>query len=269
MAREDPQLKLRLTEEMKLTVTESARQNNRSVNAEIVQRLEQSFRGLPELPEDLMDRISVYAQRQGRTAGEEILRLLEREYPKQWDIDDRMEHMANLLAALASGKSDGRINQFVIDMQDTVQGIVSGRVTGVDSEIRDEVASLWFSYQNRLSEIQFKEQEDQYELDEEEQKMQTRTGKTEKFAVPRPQDADSYEDAHFLARVLPSRSLEGIAESIRSGDLEAAAKIIRNMPQDKLRDRVRFEQLPEEAQYRLRGEEPPQPKGSDPFSFTE
>lgn len=46
MAREDPQLKLRLTEEMKARVTEAARANNRSVNAEIVARLESAEFGL-------------------------------------------------------------------------------------------------------------------------------------------------------------------------------------------------------------------------------
>lgn len=43
MAREDPQLKLRLTEEMKDRVTRAAQDNGRSVNAEIVSRLESSF----------------------------------------------------------------------------------------------------------------------------------------------------------------------------------------------------------------------------------
>jgi hypothetical protein len=40
MSREDPQLKLRLTEEMKTTVAASAKANGRSVNAEIVAALE-------------------------------------------------------------------------------------------------------------------------------------------------------------------------------------------------------------------------------------
>lgn len=43
MAREDPQLKLRLTEELKALVTNAAKANGRSVNAEIVSRLEASF----------------------------------------------------------------------------------------------------------------------------------------------------------------------------------------------------------------------------------
>ena len=43
MAREDPQLKLRLTVEMKDRIAEAAKANNRSVTAEIVARLEESF----------------------------------------------------------------------------------------------------------------------------------------------------------------------------------------------------------------------------------
>ncbi|RVI06472.1 Arc family DNA-binding protein [Sinorhizobium meliloti] len=42
MGREDPQLKLRLTEELKEKVADAAKANNRSVNAEIVARLEMS-----------------------------------------------------------------------------------------------------------------------------------------------------------------------------------------------------------------------------------
>lgn len=45
MGREDPQLKLRLSEEMKDKVTAAAKANGRSANAEIVARLEQTFDG--------------------------------------------------------------------------------------------------------------------------------------------------------------------------------------------------------------------------------
>lgn len=49
MAREDAQLKLRLSEELKALVTEAAKANGRSVNAEIVHRLEQTFGGEEKL----------------------------------------------------------------------------------------------------------------------------------------------------------------------------------------------------------------------------
>lgn len=50
MSREDPQLRIRLPIELKEKVEESAKSNGRSMNAEIIQRLEVSFLG--EIQED-------------------------------------------------------------------------------------------------------------------------------------------------------------------------------------------------------------------------
>ncbi|MBD1404224.1 Arc family DNA-binding protein [Leclercia adecarboxylata] len=50
MSREDPQLRIRLPIELKVKIELSAKENNRSMNAEIVQRLERSY--LADLPED-------------------------------------------------------------------------------------------------------------------------------------------------------------------------------------------------------------------------
>lgn len=49
MGREDPQLKLRLSEDLKSRISEAAQQNGRSVNAEIVARLTQTFDGEEEI----------------------------------------------------------------------------------------------------------------------------------------------------------------------------------------------------------------------------
>lgn len=43
MTREDPQLKVRVSEEMKRALVDSAHKNKRSLNAEIVGRLEETF----------------------------------------------------------------------------------------------------------------------------------------------------------------------------------------------------------------------------------
>ena len=43
MSREDPQLRIRLPIELKEKIEDSAKENNRSMNAEIVQRLDSSF----------------------------------------------------------------------------------------------------------------------------------------------------------------------------------------------------------------------------------
>ncbi len=50
MSREDPQLRIRLPIELKEKIEETAKANSRSMNAEIVQRLDASF--LHEPPED-------------------------------------------------------------------------------------------------------------------------------------------------------------------------------------------------------------------------
>ncbi|MEC5405138.1 Arc family DNA-binding protein [Paraburkholderia sp. MPAMCS5] len=43
MTREDPQMKLRLPPDLKDRLTEAAAANNRSLNAEVVSRLQESF----------------------------------------------------------------------------------------------------------------------------------------------------------------------------------------------------------------------------------
>lgn len=50
MSREDPQLRIRLPVELKEKIEDSAKANNRSMNAEIVQRLDGSF--LAEVSDD-------------------------------------------------------------------------------------------------------------------------------------------------------------------------------------------------------------------------
>ncbi|HDX3035659.1 TPA: Arc family DNA-binding protein [Escherichia coli] len=52
MSREDPQLRIRLPIELKEKIELSAKENNRSMNAEIVQRLERTY--LADLPEDVV-----------------------------------------------------------------------------------------------------------------------------------------------------------------------------------------------------------------------
>jgi hypothetical protein len=53
MAREDPQMKIRLPEALKRLVDESAAESGRTLNAEIVHRLEQSYNPAPGQPFDM------------------------------------------------------------------------------------------------------------------------------------------------------------------------------------------------------------------------
>ncbi|MCH4246474.1 MAG: Arc family DNA-binding protein [Acinetobacter populi] len=55
MSREDPQLKVRLPQELKDKITESASSLGRSINADVVARLEQSFKPASRIYQDLIE----------------------------------------------------------------------------------------------------------------------------------------------------------------------------------------------------------------------
>jgi predicted DNA-binding protein len=78
MAREDPQMKLRLPAELKARVEEAAQHAGRSLNAEIVHRLERSFVGddkmLIPLLETLADRVEKLLSGRQEAAAEQIKR---------------------------------------------------------------------------------------------------------------------------------------------------------------------------------------------------
>ena len=146
------------------------------------------------LPPGLRDRIKAYAERHGRSMNTEIVRVLEREFPEQWPIGDRLDQLADVLSVLKAGATDQRINQFVANFEETVEGVISGRVTGLDAAVRDRVESMWRAYKDRLDEEEYKSAKDALsDLDDEEYRMFERTGRTDKFAEPRPQKKELHE----------------------------------------------------------------------------
>lgn len=61
MTREDPQMKIRLPAELKASIEEVARLNTRTINAEVVARLQESFTSGTSLPLALRDEVQAYA----------------------------------------------------------------------------------------------------------------------------------------------------------------------------------------------------------------
>lgn len=85
----DPQYKLRWPEDLRDRIMESAKNNNRSINAEICSRLEQSLALSPEThpinmaPEELMDRAS---QTVAKEVVEELIKILKNDQIKDVKI---------------------------------------------------------------------------------------------------------------------------------------------------------------------------------------
>lgn len=139
------------------------------------------------LPDGLRDRIKTYAERNGRSMNAEIVRILEREYPEQWPISDRLGYLADLIHIVKQGTGDEQVERFVSTFEETVEAIRSGRATGIDEKARERIDRLWTQYKDRESWKEYEADRDrQSDLDEEELASLERNGTTEKFAIPLP-----------------------------------------------------------------------------------
>ncbi|UIK05035.1 Arc family DNA-binding protein [Neorhizobium galegae] len=262
------QAMIRLPDGMRDQLKAAAENNGRSMNAEIVERLEQSFRSLL-IPEDLWGRIQVYAQRNGRATSEEVLRLLDREYPRQWPVENSLDELVEMLNILKESADSGdmQIDAFVSKLEETFEGIASGQITGVNSNVRTRLAGMWGYYKDQQSEKAYEAEVDaQSELDDEEIRSMERFGNTAKFADPLPPDANPLSDNVYLMDILPPDALAELTKRISEADIEGAAEVLRSVSKEEISRRVEFKKLPLAEQYRLRGEEPPANR-EDPFSW--
>jgi hypothetical protein len=130
------------------------------------------------LPDGLRDRIKAYAESHGRSMNAEIVRVLEREFPEPWTIGDRLNHLTEVLLSLKKGETfDQNIFQMVDSIEQTIAGILSGRVEGVNDDARDALSERYNQYL-----MERDENDDFYtEYDPEERDQQSIDGTTRKF----------------------------------------------------------------------------------------
>lgn len=133
------------------------------------------------LPNGLRDRIKAYADRYDRSMNSEIVRVLEREFPEPWGLDKRIE---DLLAGLHHIRKLGNpgllVDKMLEDVRETLEGVVAGRMRGVDEATRQQVQRAL----DKWKEDQYLADQDKFamSLDEEEVEAIERTGRPEKFA---------------------------------------------------------------------------------------
>jgi hypothetical protein len=134
------------------------------------------------LPPGLRDRIKVYADRNDRSINAEIVRLLEREFPETWPLATQITQLVSLANALKETIGTDDLNKLGATLLNTVEGVASGRVRGVDEETRQAVADWLIDWRSEFDQ----EQRDDYEssLDEEEAETYERVGTTAKFVDP-------------------------------------------------------------------------------------
>ncbi|RWM28503.1 Arc family DNA-binding protein [Mesorhizobium sp.] len=119
------------------------------------------------LPPGLRDRIKAYAERHGRSMNTEIVRVLEREFPEPWTVEERVSSLLGLIATLKNAGSDSRIDTLSQALEETVQGIVTGRMQGVDEEARRRIQERFETWQierNEDAQVQYTHNMDDDEL---------------------------------------------------------------------------------------------------------
>ena len=177
----DPQFKLRLPSGLKDQIDQAAGANNRSLNAEIVSRLERSFDAPLGLPEALAGRVSAYARGNHRSMTEEIIRILEREFPPPATVEERLSEMLGLLNLLRDGRSEEFFSRFSSELFELLVKIANGDIkASKDTKLQVENAL------ERWSEIQAGNAEDEYTstMDDAEAEKFQRSGSTAKFVDP-------------------------------------------------------------------------------------
>lgn len=132
------------------------------------------------LPPGLRDRIKAYAAYQGRSMNEEIVRILEREFPEPWVAGARIEELLDMLSVLQrSEASEEGIAKLVSELKATIVGIYSGRVKGLDEETRASINKQYQEWRER--EFEYQQDLASMDYDPVEEESLRRTGRTEKY----------------------------------------------------------------------------------------
>jgi hypothetical protein len=92
MSREDPQVNIRLPAELKDALAKEARENNRSVTAEIVYRLAESFKDVGALTQQI---------------DKPLLKPAPPERPTFWQARSVRRQLRKMTPRLRSGRGDG------------------------------------------------------------------------------------------------------------------------------------------------------------------
>ncbi|NDV88772.1 Arc family DNA-binding protein [Aurantimonas aggregata] len=90
-------------------------------------------------PPGLRDRVKAYAELQGRSMNEEIIRILENEFPEPVGIESRVSYILDLLRILKAGAEKTPLSQLSGELLDTVRAIADGTIQGVDEDSRERI----------------------------------------------------------------------------------------------------------------------------------
>ncbi|MER9396728.1 hypothetical protein NKI46_01130 [Mesorhizobium sp. M0615] len=69
----------------------------------------------------------------------EIVRVLEREFPEPWTLEDRVTHLHGLLSMLGQATPKEAADDVIKHVHATLTAVATGRTTDVDEDTRGEI----------------------------------------------------------------------------------------------------------------------------------
>lgn len=124
LIRDQDKFMLRLPDGMRDRIGVEAKSNGRSMNAEIVARLEDSFLEAVRLPDDLKSRIQASATQNMRTLSAEVLQILLQYFPPEPTLDEILDNIEFVLAWREGRANPGyrrRLNETLKDVRDRLE----------------------------------------------------------------------------------------------------------------------------------------------------
>ncbi|PBB20568.1 Arc family DNA-binding protein [Mesorhizobium sp. WSM4313] len=137
------------------------------------------------LPPGLRDRIRAYAERFGRSMNEEIVRILEREFPAPASIEEKLSELLGVISILRKGRTAEFFGRFSEELFSTLVDVANGRVK-VDEDVRGQVQTAleqWQQAEIENSRLRYTDR-----MDDEEHEVFERTGDTTKLIDPFEED---------------------------------------------------------------------------------
>lgn len=104
------------------------------------------------MPDGLRDRIKAYAERHGRSMNAEIVRILEREFPAPWPIESRIGELMDMVEVLKGAASNEAVDRLLHEIEETINGIVTGRVKGLDEHQRQNIRRRFDTWHEQRAE---------------------------------------------------------------------------------------------------------------------
>lgn len=134
---------------------------------------------LLRFPPGLRERVKWYADQKGRSLNEQIIRLLEREFPEPQTFEATIANIRGMIRMLEKGFDQGSVGVLENELREALRGISAGRIYDFPDAAYEDISKAIEAWDEAVRE---NEQDDVHmDMDDEELDNLAETGSTAKI----------------------------------------------------------------------------------------